>query len=97
MRIMELPGWPPQPSNGYKSGDVSPSPIEEVTIEAVRRVIRKSVGFSGRFQSRTIGYTFVAPDEKTADKIAAILSDYVGDKLSSIMSIEIPSDELWTR
>ena len=93
---MDLPGWPPQP-NVNKSGDVSPASTEEVTIEAVQRVIRKSVGFSCRFRSRSVGYNFVAPDETTADKLAAILSDYVGEKLSSVLLIEIPSNELWTR
>jgi hypothetical protein len=45
------------------------------------------------FSRSSVGYHFFVPDEKTAEKVAAILTDNDGKTLLSIGAIELPPDK----
>jgi hypothetical protein len=45
------------------------------------------------FKKGGVGHHFFVPDEKTAEKVAAILTDNDGKTLLSIGTIELPPDK----
>lgn len=92
-RVMDFPGWPPQSGGAYIPGDVFPLTAAEVTIENVVGVTDDHVAFTCVFGSRSASYDFFVPDEKTAKKVAKILTDNRRKSLSSIGPIKIPQDE----
>jgi hypothetical protein len=48
--------------------------------------------FSCKFNGTSVFYDFPMLDQETANKVAAILNDHVGHKLTSIASDEIPGN-----
>jgi hypothetical protein len=92
-RVMNLPGWAPQPGGSTKPGDFFPTSTDDVTIESVISFTNGHLMFTCRFTGASVFYDFAMLEEKTATRLAAILRDHVGQKLTSIAFVEIPTDE----
>jgi hypothetical protein len=90
---MDLPGWAPQPGGSTKPGDVFPNSTDDVTIENVIRYANEHLMFTCMFRGASVFYDFPMLDEKTANKVAAILNDHVGQTLTSIAFVEISEGE----
>jgi hypothetical protein len=94
MRVMDLPGWIPQPGGPTSPGESFPIYPEQVTIERVVGIFGEyRLLFTCRFDGRSVPYNFPLPDLKTAAKITVILTENVGKTLLSIGTIEIPEDD----
>jgi hypothetical protein len=92
-RVMDLPGWAPQPGGSTKPGDFFPTSTDDVTIENVIRYANEHLMFTCRFRGASVFYDFPMLDEMTANKIATILKGHVGQTLTSIAFVEIPTEE----
>lgn len=93
MRVMDLPGWPPQAGDAYLPGDDFPISSDEVTIERVWVYANEHLSFACKFEGKSVFYDFPLLDEKTANKVGAILSEHKDKSLSSVAYVEIPEDE----
>lgn len=92
-RVMDLPGWPPQPGGAMKVGSVFPTSTDEVNIERVVYYAQQNLMFSCKFGKESVIYHFPLLDPKNADKVSAILHDHIGQTLTSIAFVELPKDE----
>jgi hypothetical protein len=92
MRVMDLPGWVPQPGGAYRPGDLIPLAAEEVTIEGVSRVMDNYVSFTCIFRGRPVSYDFWVSDQRLAAKVVKILKENIGETLLSIGVVNIPED-----
>jgi hypothetical protein len=90
LRVIDLPGWPPNPGGAKLEGETSPTALDQVTIERVDCVMVDHVIFISSFDGRLVPYIFQMPDKKTGEKIAKILNDNRGKTLLSIGVVEIP-------
>lgn len=94
MRVMDLPGWVPQPGGPTSPGETFPISAEQVTIERVVGIFGEDrLLFTCRFDGRSVPHSFPLLDLKTAAKITTILMDNIGKTLLSIGTTEIPDDE----
>ena len=94
MRVMDLPGWPPQSAGAFNlRSDRFPTSADQVTIEQVVAPLGDDLIFTCRFEGRFVFYNFPMLDRKTREKIVAILFENAGKTLMSIGTIEIPKDE----
>jgi hypothetical protein len=88
---MDLPNWPPDSGGAFDPRNPKFAiSAEAVVIKGVSKVDGHKITFTCDYEGRPHTYDFVAPDEKTAGKLAAILRDNVGNFLFSVGSIEIP-------
>ncbi|MGD0737603.1 MAG: hypothetical protein ABR976_20925 [Terracidiphilus sp.] len=90
LRVMDLPGWPPNPGGAKSEGERSPTALDQVTIEQVNHVMEDHVMFTCRFNGHQVPHNFQLADKKTGEKIEKILNDNRGKTLLSIGIIEIP-------
>lgn len=91
-RVMDLPGWPPNPGGSVSGGGTFPIAIDLAVIEEVIQVMKDHVTFTCRSNGDVAPYRFQMPDTRTGEKIAKILNDNRGRSLLSIGIIEIPTD-----
>jgi len=89
-RVMDLPGWAPQPGGAKKAGDVFPTSTDDVFIESVITYVNEHLIFTCKFRGASVFYDFPMLDQETANKVAAILKDHIGKTLTSIAFAEIP-------
>jgi hypothetical protein len=92
-RVLNLRGWPPQPGAWTKPGDFAPTSTDDVIIENVIRYTNEHLMFTCKFRGDSVFYDLPMLDEKTANRVAMILKDHVGQTLTSIAFVEIPEDE----
>ena len=92
-RVMDLPGWAPQPGGATKPGSTFPVSTDEVTIERVITYATNTLLFSCKFKGDSVLYHFHQLDEKTATKVGAILHEHIGQPLTSVAHIPIPEDK----
>jgi hypothetical protein len=89
-RVMDLPGWPPQPGGAFKGGDTFPQSTDQVTVDKYLNLVRNHVSFTCIWNGKPVGYDFTVPDEATGKKVQKILEANLGKKLFDIGFIEIP-------
>jgi hypothetical protein len=92
MRVIDLPGWAPQPGGLSSDGERFPTSAYQVTIERVIYVMEDRVIFTCGFECQSVFHNFRLLDLKTGKTIADILKDNVGKTLLSVGVIEIPED-----
>jgi hypothetical protein len=93
MRIMDLPGWPPQPSGPFARGSVFPISTDDVYIERVVHHAHDTLMFACKFGKESVVYHFRLLDSDKANKVGEIIHAHIGDLLSSIAFVEIPPDQ----
>lgn len=76
-----------------KTGRCLSQLADDVTIENVIRYANEHLMFTCMFRGASVFYDFPMLDEKTANKVAAILNDHVGQTLTSIAFVEISEGE----
>jgi len=91
-RVMDLDGWPPVSGGAYRPGNSFAISTEQALIKDVQRVTDRNVHFTCLLEGRDQGYDLFVPNENTANKLAAILRDNVGETLFSIGMKFIPED-----
>jgi hypothetical protein len=91
MKLRDLPGWPPDAGGAFSPGDRFAIRPGQVTIKDVQAVVKNRVTFSGTFDDRVVTYNYMAPDEKLAEKVAAILKANTGKDLLSVGDKDIPA------
>jgi hypothetical protein len=92
-RVMDRPGWPPQPGGATKPGSTFPVSTDEVTIERVLTYATNMLLFSCKFNGDSVLYHFPQLDEKDATKVGAILHAHAGQSLTSVAYIPVDEDE----
>jgi hypothetical protein len=90
MKLRDLPGWPPDAGGAISRGDNFAIRPALVTIKDVQAVVKKLVTFTGMFDGRAVTYNYMAPDEKLAAKVAAILKANADKDLLSVGDADIP-------
>jgi hypothetical protein len=90
---MELRNWPPQAGGAFDPRKDKFATSTDVLIEEVTSVKGREVMFTCTLDGKQHTYDFCAPDEKVAQKLGTILRDNVSKPLSSVGTIEIPSDK----
>ncbi len=65
---------------------------DQVAIEKFDRLSGNDVEFKGTFEGKPIRYSIPAGDEKTAEKVRAIVENNIGISILALCSIEIPKD-----
>ncbi len=90
MKLRDLLGWPPDAGGSISRGDRFAIRPGEVAIKDVQEVVKVRVTFTGMFDGRVVTYNYMAPDEKLAAKVAAILKANVGKDLLSVGDADIP-------
>jgi len=90
---MDLAGWPPPPAGAFDphGGGFAITP-EQATIKTVVRTLQDRVDFICTFEGKDLNHLFKTWDEKTSQKVTAILRGSTGKTLSSVGMIEIPND-----
>jgi hypothetical protein len=92
MKLRDLPDWPPAAGGSISPGDRFAVHADQVTIKNVQEVVKNRVTFSGIFGERVVIYNYMAPDEKLAAKVAAILKANAGKVLLSVGDANIADD-----
>ena len=93
MRVMNIPGWPPQSGGAYTRGKESPQSTDQVNIERVIGEIQGNISFVCRFKGESIPYVLFVRDLKICEKFKKILHDNRGLTLFDIGFLEIPPDK----
>jgi len=91
-RVMDLPGWPPEPGGAMTIGGRFPVTVDQVTIERVVALRGEHLLFTYRFDGQSVFYDFPLLDKPDAEKIIKIVNDNVGKVLLSIGTIELPPE-----
>jgi hypothetical protein len=96
MRVMNLPGWPPEASGTFARGGTFPMTPDQVFIERVVHTTPDVLTFACSFNDGKAAqhplYHWRLLGDKT-QKIEKILHDNKGNTLLSIGTIEIPEDD----
>jgi hypothetical protein len=90
LRVMDLPHWPPEPGGAFKPGDQLAISSEQVLIDEVMKVDGTKLTFTCAFDGKKLSYDYAAPSVRTAEKLAMILRENVGNTLFSVGVIELP-------
>lgn len=93
MRVMNIPGWPPQSGSAYIRGNLSPQSTDQVNVERVLGEIQGHISFVCRFNGESIPYALFVRDLKTCEKFKKILDEKRGMTLFDIGFLEIPPDK----
>jgi hypothetical protein len=98
MKVMELPGWPPEASGTFdpRSGTKFVGTADTVYIERVIRATPDLLMFVCSFNDGKTAQHPVYHWNHLGDhalKVEKILHDHIGKRLLSIGAIEIPEDD----
>lgn len=93
MRVMDLPGWPPQPGGSKTNAEAVVVPPDQVTIERVVLVVKDHVLFGCQAAGRSVLYDFRQLNKETSKEIADILNENIGLTLQSIARMPLPEDD----
>jgi hypothetical protein len=93
MRVMDLPGWPPQPGGSKTNVDTVALPPDQVTIERVVLVVKDHVLFACQAAGRSVLYDFRQLNRETSKELADILNENMGRSLQSIARMPLPEDD----
>ena len=81
MRVMDIPGWPPDSGGAFQGGEVFPQSIEQVTVETYGLNREGNILFFCRFDGKSLPYDFFISDATIAEKFVNILNDNRGKTL----------------
>jgi hypothetical protein len=91
MKVEDLEGWPPRPSDAYEAGETAPT-TQQAILTGAATEHRNWVTFTCSFGGKNHTYDFEAPDKAFALQLKEIVQENGGKSLSEIGNIEIPAD-----
>jgi hypothetical protein len=93
MRVMNIPGWPPQSGSAYIRETELQQSTDQVNIDRVLGEVQGHISFICRFKGELIPYVLFIRDLKICEKFKKILDEKRGMTLFDIGFLEIPPDK----